>query len=339
MALTVDVGGGTITSSEGESSEAILANIAALDASSTKDPITPATEPVAAPDADGEPAAAVVAEPATDRDPATGKFTKADAVEPVRNKKEFEKRLAKATWEIQEARREAAREREQRERFERDLADARKAQTPVQTPAKPATDGRPSEDEVGTTYQTYADYVEALADWKYEQRSKADQAKAQQSDAERTEGERRQKFGERNVAWRQANPTLAAELDDLTKTPTPDLPPAMVSAILDSEHGPAVLHFLASHPEECLQLIAETQALPPTAANWVRRHLEGTIAAPAAPAGPAKAVTRQPVPAPIQPVGASPVVSEIDTSTLDGHAYLEAENARHAKRMKAKYGL
>ena len=340
MAVTVEVGTGTITSTEGNAEE-VQATIAALDASS-KDakPATDADDPGQSrtePDGTGteiaeKPAPAIVQDRESD-----GKFK-------VGGKKDAQSRIAHVTWEREEARRQAAAERESRERLERELEAYRQGKLagepaePYRAPT-PATDGRPSEDAVGTTYQTYADYVEAVADWKVEQRFKAQQERVQQAEGERAHQTQRSAHHERMATWRASNPTQAAEFDDLTKTPSPDLSPAMVSAILDSTQGPALLHFLASHPEECLQLMVEAKDLPLSAAQWVRRVLESKVTAPAAPSGPAPAVTRSPVPAPIQPVGASPVVSEVDTSTLKGRAYVEAENAKELARLRRQRGM
>ena len=340
MAVTVEVGTGTILSTE-DSADTVRESLAAIDATSKEAPPADGEKPSQSMDLDvqitdevpGKPAPAIVQDRESD-----GKFK-------AGGKKDAQSRIAHVTWEREEARRQAAAAQQRAEQVERELAEYRKSgvsgaqeSAPARTAPKPA-DGRPSEDEVGTTYQTYADYVEAVADWKVEQRFKAQQQQAQQTEAERAHHSQRTAHHERVAAWRAGNPTQAAEFDELTKTPSPDLPPAMVSAILDSQQGPALLHFLASHPEECLQLMAEAKDLPPSAAPWVRRALESKVSAPAAPSGPAPAVTRSPVPAPIQPVGASPVVSEVDTSTLRGKAYIEAENARELARYKRRHGI
>jgi hypothetical protein len=348
MAITAQVGTGTITSTEGTAEE-VQATIAALDASSKEAP----------PPADGEKPSqtvdldvqitdeVVTTKPA----PAIVQDRESDGKFKAGGKKDAQSRIAHVTWEREEARRQAAAAQQRAEQFERELAEYRKngasgAQEPA--PARTArtpSDGRPSEDEVGTTYQTYADYVEAVADWKVEQRFKAQQAQVHQTEAEREYAETAQAYTAKKEAWRQQHPAQAAEFDSLVQaaggsTKTPKLPPVMGYAILHSDHGPAVEHYLLSHPEECLQLIEDASDLPatPRAAQWVRRALESKIAQ-AAPPGPAPAITRQPVPAPIQPVGASPVVSEVDTSTLRGKAYVDAENAKELARIRRQRGM
>jgi hypothetical protein len=332
MAVTVTTGGETITSTEGTSAEDVVSSMAALDASSKQ---------ASPPPADGSEQAEIATSEPSEPAPAIVQDREQDGTFKKGGKKDAQSRIAHVTWEREEAKRLAAAERTQREQLEARLQALEQGKTtpePTQAPAAPV--GRPSEDDIGTVYATYGDYVEALSDWKYDQRMQAQQAQQQQATAQQAQATERQTHGQRMNAWRQTNAQQAAEFDSLMQASNngPDLSPVMISAILASERGPAVLHFLATHPEECLQLIAESKDLPASAAPWVRRDLEGKLAAPAASPGPAPAVTRSPVPAPIQPVGASPVVSEVDTSRLDGKAYLEAENAREMARWKARYG-
>lgn len=103
-----------------------------------------------------------------------------DAPVPSRGRQRF----SDLTRERDEARGETAKERTAREALEREVTELRaKVQTPAQPatpdpakePAKAAepTRAKPSEDEIGTKYQSYADFTEDLADWKYEQRQAA----------------------------------------------------------------------------------------------------------------------------------------------------------------------
>jgi hypothetical protein len=334
MAVTVTTGSETITSTENDA-DAVVASIAALDASG-KD----AKQASLPPDQHGEPAETPESEPATPP-PAIAQDREPDGTFKKGGKKDPQSRIAHVTWEREEARRQAAAEKAQREQLEARLQELERAK-PSPEPAKPAAaDGRPSEDEVGTKYATYADFVDALADWKYDQRMQKFQAEQQQATERQNYQKDADAHGARMAEWRKTNAQQAQEFDSLMAASNggPQLSPSMVSAILASERGPAMLHYLAAHPEECLRLIRESSDLPVSAAPWVRTVLETKVAAPAASPGPAPAVTRKPDYAPIQPVGASPVVSEVDTSKLTGRAYLEAENARILARRKAQYGL
>ena len=125
--------------------------------------------------ADAPPVAAVpdapVEEPDTyHRDEKTGQFKKISA----------KKRLDQLTWERENARREAQTERERVAELQRRLdaleqsrtsAEPARAATSSEPPRSAATRPKPSVNLVGTTYPTYEDYVEDLADWKAEQRA------------------------------------------------------------------------------------------------------------------------------------------------------------------------
>lgn len=353
MALTIDVDGGRITSTEGTNADEVRAQIAALDASSKKDP-PPATAPAESNtevvESEGltEQSQSTDASASSKPAPAIQQDREPDGTFKKGGKKDAQSRIAHVTWEREEAKRLAAAAAARAEAAERELAAIRErhsqatpkdAEGSRTAPAPPV--GKPSADDIGTVYATYEDYVDALTDWKLDQRLAQQQAREQERAAQTQAQTQKEKFGERWAAWTAERPADAAEFNELMQASKggPNLPPALWDAIIDHQRGPALLHYLASHPEECLQLIAEVQDLPRSAAPVVRRVLDSKLTAPAATPGSAPAVTRQPVPAPIQPVGASPVVSEVDSSSLDGKAYLEAENARYAARRKRQYGL
>lgn len=103
------------------------------------------------------------------------------AKEPTQPEKEPRGRVrfSKLTSELEETKK--AREAAERERdeFKQKWESAQKAPvaepvrstgTPLPTRAPVEAREKPKEDEVGTKYQTYADFIEDLADWKAEQR-------------------------------------------------------------------------------------------------------------------------------------------------------------------------
>ena len=134
-----------------------------------------------APPETAEAAPAVPASPSATtkpRDEASGQFTK-----PTRGQKRFDQ----LTAEREDARREAAEAKKERDEIKARLEAAERAPaTPATAPSasvQPATGPalsspsgtsetrpKPTESEVGGKYQSYADFVEDLADWKAEQR-------------------------------------------------------------------------------------------------------------------------------------------------------------------------
>jgi len=105
----------------------------------------------------------------------------------------------------------------------------------------------------------------------------------------------------------------------------------MQLAIAESPKAADLVYYLATHPEECIQLAEESQGTPVAAAPVMRRLLESQLSSRAAPrngtgpAAPPKLSTAKP---PVQPVGSSPVVGDDPPSD----AASAAEHARYWNR-------
>lgn len=236
-------------------------------------------------------------------------------------------RINRATYEREEARREAERERQRAAALEAEIARLREPARPdaprqAVEPA-PATDGppKPTLDQ----FDTYEAWIEAVADWRAEQKVQALRAEAQARDAQAREFAARQSYHEREAAFAAQTPDYA---EAMTRAKDVPISASMQAAILSSPHGPAVAYFLATHPEDAVQLAQETASLPASAAPVVRRLLEGKIPAVGAQSGPSPQGVRPSVPPPIKPVGSAPVVAEPPIETLPVDDYVEAMNAR-----------
>lgn len=119
-------------------------------------------------------------EPAEDHEPPAAEATAADATaDTEKPKSRGAKRFEQLTAERESAKRDADAERQKRAGIEQELAQLRAqlaqreppAPSPVPAPSPSQTARtKPTEDEIGTKYQTYAEFAEDLADWKVEQR-------------------------------------------------------------------------------------------------------------------------------------------------------------------------
>ena len=336
MAVTVQQGSSTISSMEDDGA-AVLANLEALDKSS-ETPAPPAETPVE-PGATQAPAEAGEGSAAQRARDEAGRFTekppeKAAKPEPA------EKRIAKITWEREEAKRQHAAEVARREALEARIAALEKTGAPSPEPRVPGPDPQKTEGEPQLeNFESYEQYTRALAKWEVRQELAQARQQDEQAKAKSTHEEQTSAFRERFYAWADKNKDKPDDAQAMAAVLKQPMSPAMLSVIIGHEQGPELLHYLALHPQECLQLVEETQALPDTAAPVVRRALERFLTPSAAPTGPAKAVTRYPDPAPIQPVGASPVVPETDPNALDGWAYVNAMNKRDFERERVRRGL
>lgn len=190
-----------------------------------------------------------------------------------------QKRIDELTRKAHEAEREAAFWREQ----------AAKSQAPSADAAKPARDD----------FATDADYFEALADWKAEQKvsefRKQQQAEALNKAEQNQTATRFELYQERVAASLEAIPDYA-EVVGASDVPAA---PHVLESILDSDSGPQLAYHLAKNPELAEQLNAMT---PVQAAREIGR-LEARLAQPKAETTPPKRTTN--APAPITPVRGS----------------------------------
>lgn len=233
---------GRIFSGVGVSEDALAETMQAR-SKPAAEPAKPATEATAA---EPDPATDEATEPdATplQRDPATGQFKK-----PTRGQKRFAHLTAQreaaeqraTALEQRLAALEASRSQHAPETARMEPSAERKA------PAAPQGRQKPTEDEIGSKYASYADFVEDLADWKAEQRfNQADQliqSRFEQQHAEQTHVQRLQSVYERTMAAypdfdnvRAANPaSLSIEF-----------PPAIWQAMLTAPNVEHLMYTLA----------------------------------------------------------------------------------------------
>jgi hypothetical protein len=192
---------------------------------------------------------------------------------------------------------------------------------------------KPSEDEIGTTYKTYGDYVEDLTDWKSEQRDrKAADERAQSSRVEKW------------TAERASATTLYPDFDTVLKTgpgadvdlsPDPATAVARVQMLMEIPGGAHVVYKLAKDAAEATRLaglddrafgFAVARLLPP----------ESNGAQPASPQ--AQRATKAPPPyQPVQAGGKTTATTAAEIAAKGG-SYEEYRAKRAAERgVKVKY--
>lgn len=218
-----------------------------------------------------------------------------------------EKRIAQLTKAWRE-------EERKREELERQLAEAKAAKAePKEPPAK--GDGKPDPDD----FEVYADYIEALTDWKLEQKEKARSAELQRAKEQEAEATRRriaEAFEEKMNAAVSKYPDFIDALDA-------DIPmsEAMMQMMVLHPQGLDVAYHLAKNPSEAAR-IAE---LVPTAAA---REFEKIVASLNAPASKeTKPMTKAPKPPSTVGGGAGPAPHSI-TDEKFAEDYSAWEKAR-----------
>lgn len=244
---------------------------------------------------------------------------------------------------------ETARERDEiRQRAESAERELHALKTPK--PAAVATPtGKPSVDQ----FQTYDEYVEALTDWKTDQKlAAADTQRAEREyrgQVQQRHAEHTQTFVERISEAEQTDPGFWAKLDPdvVNLRPSGSLAPqALAQAQQAAQQGnPGARQFLArtaiadvvftsDHSIDLLRTLTASDlqrlaALPPNALYRELGKIEARFGTPAVHSGPAAAPRMSSAPAPIKPVGSA--ASAGDASDITGEESVDD----HIRKMNA----
>lgn len=159
---------------------------------------------------------------------------------------------------------------------------------------KEVSQGKPE----SSKFNSYEEYLEALADWKAEQKFSEREKKTKEESTNRERVERLQKaastFEERSEKIREKY----EDFDDVVYDENLPVTPAMSEAILDSDIGPEILYHLGTNPKEASRIAR----LSPFAAAREIGKIELKLSTPQ-PKKPSNA------PDPINPVGGKEKVS------------------------------
>lgn len=151
--------------------------------------------------------------------------------------------------------------------------------------------GKPKSD----SFKTHEEYVEALTDWKLEQREKANEQKAREAQV-KTEFQKNADTFKSRIEEFKKN---ADDFDELMNDVTVAVPPYVQEIFLTSENGPALMYELAKNPKE-LERISRLSPIP--AAIEIGK-LEAKLAKTSEKAESKETKTTK-APEPVKPVGA-----------------------------------
>lgn len=162
-------------------------------------------------------------------------------------------------------------------------------QKAVETKLEPI--GKPKSDK----YKTHDEYVEALTDWKMEQREKAVEQKAKENQVKSEFQKKGEVFQTRIEEFKKT----ADDFDDLMADTNVDVPVYVQEIFLTSEMGPALMYELAKNPKE-LERISRLSAIP---AALELGKLEAKLSSNSTTASSKETKTTK-APDPVKPVGA-----------------------------------
>jgi len=171
------------------------------------------------------------------------------------------------------------------------------------------------------TFQSYDEYVEALAEWKTDQRVsesfKRRDAERSQAAQDRAADAREQAWQARQIEFRKSNPDYDSAFSSLAGK----LPNHVVETIGDSDFGHHVVYHLAKHPET----VKRINALSPLSAARELGRIEATLSNPAAP----QIKPASKAPAPITPVRSS-APAAVDLASANMDQYIAARRKQGA---------
>ena len=250
------------------------------------------------------------------------------ATEEKKQNPKLEKRFSELTKQREEARKEAAREREQREALESRIREleGKVAPTPVEENVKP----QPSQ------FNDAFEYAEALAEWSAEQAI----LNREKQESERKAQEEQQKLIQ---SWNKRLETVKADLPDydemIASAADISVSDAIRDAMLESEQGPRILYHLAENPELAEKLNSMSQVSALREIGKLEAKFEANVTSKDAPKTEAEQkpqVARSKAPAPITPIKASSVVADVgvDTNGEFHGTYQQWREARKAGRVR-----
>jgi hypothetical protein len=333
QSVTVESGGMTVTSNTANSEADLLKEL--------EPPAAP--QPGGTPAADGEdapPSAARESSPPV-RDE-KGRFARAEAATPPAElpdveasdaaeatpgsseqkehpRNHFQARVNKLTQQKAEAERRAQAAEAALALIQQRAA----APPPMPPPMQGPLPGEPQFEQFAQFPDPYTAYLQAWTRWDHARQVEERFSRYEQ---QQTQKSRMQTFEQRVADGRKAHPDFDQVLTD-ADTLGLQVSGVMQEAIVDSPHAADLVHYLATHPEECTQLAEESEHTPVAAAAVMRRLLESRIStasvAPSHGSGTTTRAATSTAKPPITPVGSSPVVSDQppgESASLADHA-------------------
>lgn len=237
--------------------------------------LTPFQEWAATPDADQQISSETAIDTASETAPASEPEEKTAAATEEKEQlpKGLKKRFSKLTSEIRELRAQLA---------DKSAAASEEKPGNATPPKETAKAADASGKPVAANFDTYEEFMEALTDWKIEQR-----------DTLRKQVETRESQAQTVKTQVEAARAKYADYDEVVNDQVP-ISPAMAEVMLASEHGADVAYWLGSNPAES----AKISKMTPAQAGAALARIEASLASSATPAKqqPKAAQTKAPAP-------------------------------------------
>lgn len=138
-------------------------------------------------------------------------------------------------------------EQEEKEYWRREYLKAKSSSKDESNPTPKKAEGKPKADD----FETHEDYVEALTDWKTDQKFKAFEEKRANERAQREFQTKAQTHAERVKAFAQKHEDFSELVEEVSDI---RVPAAVQELIVDSDFGPELMYELAKDRERLEQI-------------------------------------------------------------------------------------
>jgi hypothetical protein len=240
---------------------------------------------------------------------------------PGKKKGGFQRRIDKLSQQKQQAQQEVEYWKQQALKTASDPKKESVDSKPV------ASDGKPSPDK----YPTHSEYVEALTDWKTEQKFKDRDQKSEQKSLAERHAEVVQTYTERKKAFAAITPDFDEVIGEVDGTTVSH---AVRDILVLSENGPELAYELAKNPKEFERI----NKLPPMLAAQAMGRFESKLTPKASEDKTTETKKITKAPKPLEPVGTggkgSAPKTIFDAAKLSQREY-EAFRKQEKKRRQA----
>jgi hypothetical protein len=231
--------------------------------------------------------------------------------------------------------REKEQEREARERVEARLKELEAKSGKAEEKPAPKNDGRPNQDD----FKTYEEYMEAITDWKVDQKLKAQAEQAELEAEQETVSEILESYKERVTAAKAKYEDFDDVVNESVKSPWPEknatkmemaAAEAFRTAVFEDENAGEISYYYGKHPDEFLKLGGLTPAQVVKAVARLSDKLgpvetEEKEETEEVEEKPAKIVSKSAPP--IKPVSGGNTKSSVSLDQMDMAAYRKARAA------------
>lgn len=197
------------------------------------------------------------------------------------------------------------RESQQEAAYWKGIADGKKAgtDTPGETPqGVQPTKPKPRQSD----FENYDDYVDALTDWKTDEKIAAFQREAAAKATDLRTRDNESQFQAKLVEGAERY----EDFEDVAQNPVLPITPAMVEILKDTDYPADIAYYLGRNIKECTMISRLPQLQAARVIGRIEAEIKSKFVDGKPPVAPAKPKTVTNAPPPVKPIGSAEVVTK-----------------------------